>query len=300
MIDLERNREEFINLIKTNVKRVSTEQIDYLINFLDTNGFFSAPASTKYHSCFDGGLCWHSLCVYKRFNELAKDVASDETTVIISLLHDFDKMFNYCKTAKNEKVYSENGSKCDELGRFDWVSKMSWTRRDVDDRFVFGTHGQNCAYLLGKFIPLTDNEYSAVLNHMGGMEDGSAPSMVLTDVFGKNKLAILLHTADMLATYVDETKNPEDVVYKDSFSDFVFYTNLGNLFTVGQVIKVEDLGNNTYRVGDSCILLKKHALLEYGRFGTEFNQDLFDKFVDEQEAKEVDEMNSAMIEARFG
>lgn len=215
MIDLERNREDFITLLEE-IERVPKEQIEYLVNFLDTNGFFTAPASTNYHSCFDGGLCWHSICVFKRLVEILKDSVPFETIVIISLLHDFDKMFTYQKTAKNEKVYSENGSKQDELGRFDWVSKLGWAKRPVEERFVFGTHGQNCAYLVSKFIPLSDDEYSAILNHMGGMEDGSAPlSNVRSDVFSKNKLAVSLHVADMLATYMDETKNPEDINYPE-------------------------------------------------------------------------------------
>ena len=214
MIDLERNKEDFLTLIGE-IKRVPEEQLKYLTDFLDSNGFFTAPASTSYHSCFDGGLCWHSLRVFFRLVELSKDAFPLETLVIVALLHDMDKMFTYQKMAKNEKVYSENGSKQDELGRFDWVAKMGYTKRPVEDRFVFGTHGQNCAYLVSKFLPLADIEYSAIVNHMGGMEEGTVPSNVLTEVFNRNKLALLLHTADMLATYMDESKNPEDINYPE-------------------------------------------------------------------------------------
>lgn len=218
MIDLERNKNDFIELIK-GVERLSEEQSNYIIYFLNENGFFTAPASTNYHSCFDGGLCWHSLCVYNRLLQLAGNNYDLDTIIIISLLHDIDKMFTYQRTAKNEKVYSENGSKYDELGRFDWVSKLSWARKPVENRFVFGTHGQNCAYLVSKLVPLTDDEYSAIVNHMGGMEEGAVPSVVLSEVFNRNKLALLLHTADMLATYVNETKNPEDVEYIEAEQD---------------------------------------------------------------------------------
>ena len=31
----------------------------HLIDYLHENGFFEAPASTKYHGCFEGGLAVH-------------------------------------------------------------------------------------------------------------------------------------------------------------------------------------------------------------------------------------------------
>ena len=285
MIDLERNRNEFISILKSNVTRMSEEQLEFLINCLDSYGFFTAPASTVFHSCFEGGLCWHSLCVYKRLLSLAKDSYSNETIAIVSLLHDFDKTFSYQKTAKNEKIYSQNGSKHDELGNFDWVAKLSWTRRPAEERFVLGTHGQNCAYLTSKFVPLTDDEYSAILNHMGGHEvgiDENYTTSILKDVYPKNKLAALLHAADFLASQIDETFDPSDVTYDESkeYDKFVFTNDFANNFIVGQVVSVSKLEDDRYIV-DGVAIFDKDTLLKVGHFGDNIDEIPFDCYTQE-------------------
>ena len=48
---------------------IPDEKIDLLI-WLDNHGFFNAPASTKYHGNYDGGLADHSLEVAESLIEL--------------------------------------------------------------------------------------------------------------------------------------------------------------------------------------------------------------------------------------
>ena len=55
-------KQEFIDVFKENVKRPGAEK---LLEWLCTSDFFTAPASTKYHCAFEGGLALHSLNVYK-------------------------------------------------------------------------------------------------------------------------------------------------------------------------------------------------------------------------------------------
>lgn len=220
---IEENRNRFIELLKTNITRVSPEQVDNLISFIDSNGFFVAPASTQYHSAFDGGLCSHSLNVFDSLVGLVSVQKGAfgipfESIVIVALLHDIDKMWTYTKGVKNEKVYKENGSKQDELGRFDWESKIVWTREKPENKFSIGTHGQNCAYVVSKFLPLSDEEYSAILNHMGGLEEGAVTGKNVSEVYNKYRLATLLHSADMLSTYISENSQHawESVACEDS------------------------------------------------------------------------------------
>ena len=52
-------KEEFINLLK----QTNREGMDKLIEFLERTDFFEAPASTRFHGCFKGGLLEHSLKV---------------------------------------------------------------------------------------------------------------------------------------------------------------------------------------------------------------------------------------------
>ena len=56
-------RDEFIEIYQKYIKR---EGADKLLEYLLSSGsdFFSAPASTRYHGSYAGGLVEHSLNVY--------------------------------------------------------------------------------------------------------------------------------------------------------------------------------------------------------------------------------------------
>lgn len=79
---------------------LSTERdgMDRMISELDTIGYFTSPASTKFHSCFKGGLAHHSLGVYillsRRNKELKLSIAED-SIIITTLLHDVCKCGAY-------------------------------------------------------------------------------------------------------------------------------------------------------------------------------------------------------------
>ena len=82
-------KEEFINLLLS-TKR---EGIEDVIAFLEKTDFFIAPASTKFHGSYEGGLLEHSMKVYEILKEKVKHLPieleiSDDTVKIIALLHD--------------------------------------------------------------------------------------------------------------------------------------------------------------------------------------------------------------------
>ena len=56
-------KERFIEIYKKNITR---DGADKLLEYLESpaSDFFTAPASARYHSSFEGGLCEHSLNVY--------------------------------------------------------------------------------------------------------------------------------------------------------------------------------------------------------------------------------------------
>ena len=61
-------KEEVIKLLK----ETNREGMDKLIEFLENSDFFEAPASTRYHGNFKGGLLEHSMKVYEIFKEKIK------------------------------------------------------------------------------------------------------------------------------------------------------------------------------------------------------------------------------------
>ena len=196
-------KEDFIALLKR-IKRQNAD-IDGLIDKLVNSDFFSAPASTKNHSAFEGGLVRHSLNVYNNLNRLVEDKGLNipqDSILICGLLHDISKMNFYEVAIKNKKVYSKDGSKWDDLGRFDWVSEKGWAAKPVEDRFVYGNHEETSEFMIRYYIPLRVEESVAILCHHGGKGYDSHDSY--DKMFGRYKLATLLHLADMLATFVDE------------------------------------------------------------------------------------------------
>lgn len=204
---LDKLKQDFINILNK-VER-SNANIEDLVKKLESSDFFRAPASTKYHNAFIGGLVEHSLNVYYNLKSLVelkglKEFITEDSIIICGLLHDISKMNFYELYAKNEKVYHEQGSKFDELGRFDWEAHMAFKIKSPDDRFIFGNHEETSEFMIKTYIPLTVDESVAILNHHGGMGYDSIPISTISDKYNKYPLSSLLHMADFLATYVDE------------------------------------------------------------------------------------------------
>lgn len=61
-LDYEAQKEEFLRIARTNISR---EGLEELLAWLEQEDFFEAPASTKYHGNYPGGLCQHAIDVYE-------------------------------------------------------------------------------------------------------------------------------------------------------------------------------------------------------------------------------------------
>lgn len=202
---IEFNKQTFLDLI-SKIDREGFRKSE-LIDFLNRSDFFTAPASTKYHAAYEGGLCEHCLNVFYNMVNLVTmkhlNIAED-SIIIAALCHDLSKINFYKKEFRNKKIYSPNGSKSDEGGRFDWVAVSEYTVIPEKDRFVYSNHETTAEYMARYYIPLTWEESTAIMNHMGGMSFDSIPGNLFSIIYGKNALAVILHLADTLATYIDE------------------------------------------------------------------------------------------------
>ncbi len=196
------NIERFESLLRS-TKR---EGIEGLIAFIRKSDFYTAPASTRYHSCHKGGLLEHSLNVYDRFIEKFKDDlwaekvdVDKDSLIIIALLHDLCKCWFYGTELKNKKIYSDTGKKSDSNGRFDWETVPVYM---VDDKFPMG-HGEKSMYLAERFIRLSKTEAMAIRWHMLWTE----PKEYYNTIGNAIKLypiILALHEADMESTYLLE------------------------------------------------------------------------------------------------
>lgn len=200
MIDMNRNKELFLDLISKNNRPTQK-----LIEFLNSSDFFEAPASTKYHSCYPGGLCEHSLQVGSIMVSLAEAYLPGRYNIddlyFIGLVHDISKANFYEVRFQNKKIYRETGKLHDNQGAYDWESIKSYGVKE--NRFLGGTHSENSVLILSDLVELSHEEKVAILNHHAGMDEKGV-GIDLTAIYNKYPLASLLHIADMLATYIGE------------------------------------------------------------------------------------------------
>lgn len=180
------NKAKFIDLFQKYVP--NSEE---LIRWLKTTDFFIAPASTKYHGNYEGGLVEHSLNVFYLLNENPDSFHYDVGTIVkVALLHDLCKIDLYKKDYRNVKV---NGV---------WEQVPFYK---AEDDFPYG-HGEKSVYLAQKYIDLTDEEAMAIRWHMGGFDQSVQSGYNISNVFEKYPLALELHIADMRATYYLDKK----------------------------------------------------------------------------------------------
>lgn len=185
--------DDFVELLRT----TNRDGIEELIRYLqEETDFFTAPASTKYHGAFAGGLLMHSInvCAELRLDPNSK-VYPTETLIIVALLHDICKANCYRTEKRNVK---ENGG---------WVEKQVYV---FDDEFPLG-HGEKSLYLASKFIKLSDEEAAAIRWHMGAFDNAfRGGDRGLNAAYEKYPLAVMLHLADMRATYLVERSDDHD------------------------------------------------------------------------------------------
>lgn len=191
------SREKFLKLYRENIHRPGADALlDYLCS--PACDFFVAPASTRYHGAYAGGLCEHSINVYEclkdylkrpRVQELYHLHCSEESLAVISLLHDVCKINCYKPSFRNVK--DENGV---------WKKVPIF---EFDDPLPYG-HGEKSVYIIGGFLRLSREEAFAIRFHMGF--SGSEEVRLVGNAFERFPLAFALATADMEATYFLEGK----------------------------------------------------------------------------------------------
>ena len=183
-------KQRFLDIFEQNVTRRGA---DRLLEWLEKSDFFTAPASTRYHASYEGGLLEHSLNVYdvlqKRFDPA---VDSAESFAIVSLLHDI------CKTGFYDVEYRNRKN---DAGIWEKVPVYV-----INDRLPYG-HGEKSVFMIERFMKLTNEEAIAIRWHMGGFDDAAkAGSFAISHAFERYPLAVKLHLADLESTYLYEQR----------------------------------------------------------------------------------------------
>ena len=164
--------------------------IEDLLEWMDQNGFYSAPCSTKYHFSKPGGLAEHSLNVFGNAIRLTTELYNDcknltfdfiDSVTICALLHDIGKVGQFGKENYVINTDPENPA-------------PYCTNKDL----LFVPHEIRSIAILSKFIDLTEEEQFAILYHNGLYGE-------LKSFKGKETpLYMIIHAADMWASRVTE------------------------------------------------------------------------------------------------
>lgn len=168
---------------------VPVDAIDRLVEM----GFFTAPASTKYHGAYEGGLFDHSYNVTYALLELTKQCGirwgRPESPYIIGMFHDLCKCDQYRhvylgKTLTNEPMYNPT----------------AWEHNP--DTPLKG-HGDKSVMLLSQFYRLTEEEIMCIRYHMGAFTIASEWNDY-TGAIHRFPNVLWAHTADMIAAHITE------------------------------------------------------------------------------------------------
>lgn len=161
--------------------------IENLLNWMDNTDFYRAPASSKYHHAYPGGLAQHSLEVCNNLCKLHTQAITTEHIVpypldslyLVSLLHDL------CKVNFYELTYNSKGKQV-------YVIK---------DNLPLG-HGEKSLWLIERHVHLREAEALAIRWHMGDQPGMSySDKQALSAARAKEPLVNLLILADTSKLY---------------------------------------------------------------------------------------------------
>jgi hypothetical protein len=189
------DKNERVNFYMVNAPEMISENGE-LNEFLLKEGFFTAPASTKYHGVYSGGLFDHSAMVYRELKNLTEKLGlkwlRPESPFIIGMFHDL------CKYDQ----YIEVPGTVTDIGNGNVLTTSGGTHYEYNKNTLLKGHGAKSVMLLSQFITLTEEELLCIRYHMGAYE---------TEEWNEFDRAIrtfptvlFTHTADMIASKVDD------------------------------------------------------------------------------------------------
>lgn len=206
------DRQANINRFEAEMAKVKRDGVDRLMAFIRKSDMYAAPASTRYHLSVTGGLLQHSLNVLDALraslteNEdgsYSYEVAgcpvakvTEESIVIMALLHDICKTYFYTTETRNRKV---NGK---------WEQYEAFA---VDDKIPYG-HGEKSVMMIEEYMKLLPVERYAIRWHMGYTE---SDNLALGNAIDRYPMIWALHSADTQASHFMEANEGNKLAYAD-------------------------------------------------------------------------------------
>ena len=164
-----------------------------LLGVMEKGGFYTAPASTKYHGAEAGALAVHSLnvCYTALYitNTLNPEITEEQrnSIIICALLHDLGKMGQFGQPLYVDNILKKGRSEAQPF-------KINPDLLTLDHEFVSVIEIQ-------KYIDLTPDEQYAIAFHNGLYSDIGRYSLKGNET----PLQMIIHFADMWASRVLES-----------------------------------------------------------------------------------------------
>ena len=169
-----------VDLLRALVKEYDCESF-FPWEELLASDFFKAPASTKYHGAYVGGLFDHSMNVanalcYFTGAQLSNPWMRPESPLLVGIFHDA------CKIGKYDVNTTNDG--------FIWAPS--------EDFAIYGGHGAESLIRVQQWIQLTQEEAMCIRFHMGAYEKEDWEAF--DKAIKKYPNVLWTHMADMAAS----------------------------------------------------------------------------------------------------
>ena len=203
-LDLTIQRDRFLRIFDEKISD-SREGKDALRAWLlsDDCDFFTAPASTKYHGNYEGGLCEHSLDVYDMALQLENTFKEEIRKQYLVLNRPYNRdqfLESMTVSALFHDLCKVNFYKFRIRGRSGFFA--------VDEQLPYGGHGSKSVFILSKYLKdLKDEEAIAINCHMGYSRSDDN-TVDVGDAFHYSPLAWIIHTADSASTFLLDRVQP--------------------------------------------------------------------------------------------
>lgn len=201
-------KEKFYSMFN-GLKSLSSNQKEFILNWLEKYGFFDAPAAAQNHSNYPGGLVEHSLNVADELVALTTKNKitwkNKETPIIIGLLHDLCKVAFYKLGSKNVKN--------EQTGK--WESVPNYSITDDTALTALGNHGDRSA-IMALLLLMEKNPFespamieliSGIRFHMGFSQDGD--TRAYSNAMAVNQTLPWVNLADTLAANKETQEQKE-------------------------------------------------------------------------------------------
>lgn len=197
--EIEKDKQEFQAICKEYITSERSASLEKIFTYLERTDFYTAPSSTAFHLNCPGGLCKHSINVFKTAKTMCEKILHEdfdkgiatvprkidmESVAIAALFHDLCKIGMYYP---DEKFKKEG---------YQWIKYLGW---GIDDQLPIG-HAEKSLYRLSRLIELKPDEILAIRWHMGMYDMGEKGSPLRNSFYSASDecaLVTILQCADM-------------------------------------------------------------------------------------------------------